>query len=198
MIKKDIDVKTTVSQIIKGFVSYAFLIGFIVFFVLFLFNNLLNNFSGTTTRGLYITLPLIAIILLYFIVHGICKLSTYDVFKNSKTNPDNYKKIVKYLNIFFIICIILSICVFLELLYLNLSYQAKTIEYSILKYKVVFSDEHVSNLANNMISSYYFSKTNLVISTVILVIGLSISLLSLIPYQRKMILKYNKYEENLK
>ena len=40
MIKKDIDVKTTVSQIIKGFVSYAFLIGFIFFFVLFLFNNL--------------------------------------------------------------------------------------------------------------------------------------------------------------
>ncbi len=196
MIKNDIDTKTTVSQIIKGFVSYTILVGFICFVILLIMNNLLSNFSGTSTRGLYITLPLIAIILLYFIVHGICKLSTYDVFKNSKTNPDNYKKIVKYLNIFFIICIILSICVFLELLYLNLAYQTKTIEYSILKYKVVFSDEHVSNLANDMINSYNFSKTNLVISTVILVIGLSVSILSLIPYQRKMILKYNKYEEN--
>lgn len=196
MIKKDIDTKTTVSQIIKGFVSYTILIGFICFIILFVMNYLLSNFSGTSTRGLYITLPLMAIILLYFIVHGICKLSTYDVFKNSKTNPDNYKKIVKYLNIFFIVCIVLSICVFLELLYLNLSYQTKTIEYSILKYKIVFSDEHVSKLANDMINTYNFSKTNLVISTVILVIGLSVSILSLIPYQRKMIVKYNNYEDN--
>lgn len=196
MIKKDIGTKTVVNQIIKGFVSYTILVGFICFIILFVINNLLSNFSGTSTRGLYITLPLIAIILLYFIIHGICKLSTYDVFKNSKTNPNNYKKIVKYLNIFFVICIVLSICVFLELLYLNLSYQTKTIEYSILKYKIVFSDEHVSELANDMINSYNFSKTNLVISTVILVIGLSVSILSLIPYQRKMILKYNNYEEN--
>ena len=36
------------------------------------------------------------------------------------------------------------------------------------------------------------SKTNLTKSTVILVIGLSISFLSLIPYQRKMILRYNE------
>lgn len=196
MIKKDIDAKTTAGQIIKGFVSYTILIGFICFIILFVTNNLLSNFSGTATRGLYITLPLMAIIILYFIVHGICKLSTYDVFRNSKTNPDNYKKIIKYLNIFFIVCIILSIFVFLELLYLNLSYQTKTIEYSILKYKVVFSNEHVSNLTSDMINSYNFSKTNLVISTVILVIGLSISILSLIPYQRKMIVKYNNYEEN--
>lgn len=196
MEKNDINATTTVRHIITGFVSYSIITGFICFVILIVINNLLSNFVGVSSRGLYITLSLMAIILIYAIIHGICKLSTYDTFKKAKTNPDNYKKIVKYLNIFFIICIILSICVFLELLYLNLSYQAKTIEYSILKYKVVFSDEHVSNLANDMISSYNFSKTNLVISTVILVIGLSVSLLSLIPYQRKMILKYNKYEEN--
>lgn len=196
MIKKDIDAKTTAGQIIKGFVSYTILIGFICFIIVFVANNLLSNFSGSATRGLYITLPLMAIIILYFIVHGICKLSTYDVFKNSKTNPDNYKKIIKYLNVFFIVCIILSIFVFLELLYLNLSYQTITIEYSILKYRDVFSNDHVSNLTNDMVNSYNFSKTNLVISTVILVIGLSVSILSLIPYQRKMIVKYNNYEEN--
>lgn len=196
MIKKDIDAKTTAGQIIKGFVSYTILIGFICFIIVFVANNLLSNFSGSATRGLYITLPLMATIILYFIVHGICKLSTYDVFKNSKTNPDNYKKIIKYLNVFFIVCIILSIFVFLELLYLNLSYQTITIEYSILKYRDVFSNDHVSNLTNDMVNSYNFSKTNLVISTVILVIGLSVSILSLIPYQRKMIVKYNNYEEN--
>ena len=42
---------------------------------------------------------------------------------------------------------------------------------------------------------YEQSKTNLITSTIILIIGLSLSFLSLIPYQRKMILEYNKYEE---
>ena len=45
-----------------------------------------------------------------------------------------------------------------------------------------------------MNSIYELSKSNLTTSTVILVIGLSISFLSLIPYQRKMILEYNRYE----
>lgn len=194
MRKKDIDAETTVKQIITGFVSYTILIGFICFIILLVVNNLLSNFSGSSARGLYITLPLMAVIILYGIFHGICKLSTYDVFKKAKTSPDNYKKIVKYLNVFFIVCIVLSICVFLELLYLNLSIQTKTIEYSILKYKLVFSDEHVSNLATEMTNAYNFSKTNLTISTVILVIGVAVSLLSLIPYQRKMIVKYNSYK----
>lgn len=192
MEKNDINATTTVRHIITGFVSYSIITGFICFVILIVINNLLSNFVGVSSRGLYITLPLMAIILIYAIIHGICKLSTYDTFKKAKTNPDNYKKIVKYLNIFFIACIILSIFVFLELLYLNLSIQTKTIEYSILKYKLVFSDEHVASLAKDMTNSYNFSKTNLTISTVILVIGVAVSILSLIPYQRKMILRYNE------
>ena len=194
MKKNDIDATSTVRHIITGFVSYTIITGFICFVILIVVNNLLSNFVGISSRGLYITLPLMAVILVYAIIHGICKLSTYDTFKKSKTSPDNYKKIVKYLNLFFIACIILSIFVFLELLYLNLSIQAKTIEYSILKYKLVFSDEHVANLANDMTNSYNFSKTNITISTIILVIGVAISILSLIPYQRKMIVKYNENE----
>lgn len=192
MEKNDINATTTVRHIITRFVSYSIITGFICFVILIVINNLLSNFVGVSSRGLYITLPLMAIILIYAIIHCICKLSTYDTFKKAKTNPDNYKKIVKYLNIFFIACIILSIFVFLELLYLNLSIQTKTIEYSILKYKLVFSDEHVASLAKDMTNSYNFSKTNLTISTVILVIGVAVSILSLIPYQRKMILRYNE------
>ena len=129
MKKNDIDATSTVRHIITGFVSYTIITGFICFVILIVVNNLLSNFVGISSRGLYITLPLMAVILVYAIIHGICKLSTYDTFKKSKTSPDNYKKIVKYLNLFFIACIILSIFVFLELLYLNLSIQAKTIEF---------------------------------------------------------------------
>lgn len=196
MKKKDINAEATVKHIVIKFVSYTIIIGFICFIILVISNYLLKDFSGTSSRGLYITLPLIAIILLYSIIHGICRLSTHDTFRKFKTNPDNYSKITKYLDTFFIICIIFSIFIFLDLLYLNLTLQTKIIENSIAQQKLVFSEEHVNNLATEMLNSYNFSKTNLTISTVILVTGISISLLSLIPYQKKMILKYNTYEKD--
>lgn len=196
MKKNDIDAKTTIDLLVTRIVSYAIITGFICFVILSVMNNILDNFVGPTSRGLYITLPLMAVIILYFIIHGICNLSTYDVFKKFKTNPSNYKKIVKYLNIFFIICIVLSIALFLELLNLNLTFQAKTIKLTLVQYKQVFSNEHISQLAQEMTNSFNFSKTNLVISTTILVLGLTISILSLIPYQRKMIVKYNTYEND--
>lgn len=196
MEKKEINIKTTVSSIILGFASYSIIVSFIIFVLLCLTNNFLNNFNGTSSRGLYITLPLITVILLYFIIRGICKLSIYDVFKKAKVNPKNYKKIAKYLNIFFIICIIIYIYIFWELLALNLIFQTKTIEYTIIQYKEIFSEEHTSVLAKELIDIYNFSKTNLIISTAILVIGISVSILSLIPYQRKLIEQFNEYKEN--
>lgn len=193
MDKKEINSKIAIKSLINSFVCYGILCIFLCLFILSIATYFLKGFSGSTARGLYITLPLIAVIILYFIVHSICKLSTYDVFKKTKTNPENYKDIVKHLNIFFIICIIISIVLFLGLLYLNLEYQAKSIELAELKYKEVFSAEHINILKSEMINTYNESKTNLVTSTVILEIGIAISFLSLIPYQRKMILKYNEF-----
>ena len=134
-----------------------------------------------------------AVIIIYFIIHIICRLSTYDVFKKCKTNPDNYKNIIKYLNIFFIVCIFLSIILFLGLLNLNLQYQAKSIDYAVLKYNEIFSVEHTNQLKEEMLSTFNDSKENLTTSTIILELGFAISFLSLIPYQRKMILKYNDF-----
>lgn len=45
-----------------------------------------------------------------------------------------------------------------------------------------------------MINSYNISKSNAITSTIILEIGFMISFISLIPYQKKMILKYNEFE----
>lgn len=193
MDKKEINSKIAIKSLINSFVCYGILCIFLCLFILSIATYFLKGFSGAAANGLYITLPLISIIILYFVIHSICKLSTYDVFKKSKTNPENYKDIVKHLNIFFIICIIISIVLFLGLLYLNLEYQAKSIELAELKYKEVFSAEHINILKSEMVNTYNESKTNLVISTVILEIGIAVSFLSLIPYQRKMILKYNEF-----
>ncbi len=195
MEKKEISTRTTVKAIITGFVSYGIIVTFICLLIIALGNQFLSNYSGISGQVLHITVPLIAIIFLYFIIRGICNLSTYDVFKKCKTNPDNYKKIIKYLNIFFIACIVLSIIFFLSLLYLNLQYQLKSIDLATFQYQTIFSEEHTTELKNEMLNVYNASKTNLITSTIILEIGFAISFLSLIPYQRKMITKYNKFEK---
>ncbi len=196
MDKQEINSKNVIKSIISGFVAYGILFMFLCLFILAIVTFFLNEVLISNIRGLYITLPLMAVIILYFIIHSICRLSTYDVFKKCKTNPDNYKNIIKYLNIFFIICIIISIIAFLSLLYLNLKFQVKSIEFNTLKYRQVFSEEHIELLKSKMLETYNESKVNLIISTVILEIGIAISFLSLIPYQRKMIVQYNKFSNN--
>lgn len=195
MKKQEIDSSSVVKGIINGFVCYGIIFIFLILLVLSIGNYFLKDFSGNTSRGLYITLPLMAVIIIYFIVHFICRISTYDVFKKHKTNPDNYKTIIKYLNMFFIICIILSIILFLELLYLNLQYQLTSIEYTTVKYKEVFSPAHIEILKADMLKIYNESKINLTVSTVILEIGFTLSFISLISYQRKMITQYNEVSQ---
>lgn len=193
MEKKEISSRTTIKAIITGFVSYGVITIFICLLLLAIANHFLKNIVTSNISGLYITLPIMASLLIYLFTQLICKISTYDVFKKCKTNPENYKRIFKYLTIFFIICIILSIVLFLSLLYLNLEFQAKTIDYTILKYKEIFSAEHTQMLQEEMINLYNSTKVNLVRSTIILEIGFTISFLALIPYQMKMIKKYNEF-----
>lgn len=193
MDKKEISCRTTIKAIITGFVSYGVIAIFICLLLLAIANHFLSDIVTSNISGLYITLPLMASLIIFLLAQLLCKLSTYDVFKKCKTNPDNYKRIYKYLTIFFIICIVLSIVIFLSLLYLNLEFQLKTIEYTVLKYKEIFSIEHTQMLEKEMKDMYEISKVNLTRSTVILEIGFSLSFLSLIPYQMKMIKKYNEF-----
>lgn len=193
MEKKEISARTTIKAIITGFVSYGVITIFIFLLFLAIANHFLENIVASNVSGLYITLPLMAVLLIYLFTQLICQLSTYDLFKKCKTNPDNYKTIFKYLTIFFVICIILSIILFLSLLYLNLEFQAKTIDYTALKYKEIFSAEHTQMLKDEMIELYNSTKVNLVRSTIILEIGFTLSFIALIPYQMKMIKKYNNF-----
>lgn len=193
MDKKEISCRTTIKAIITGFVSYGVIIIFIFLLILAIANHFLGNIVTSNVSGLYITLPIMASLIIYLITQLLCKLSTYDVFKKCKTNPNNYDRIFKFLTLFFIICIILSIVLFFSLLYLNLQFQSKTIEYTVLKYREIFSAEHTKMLQDEMKEIYNASKINLIRSTVILEIGFTISFLSLIPYQIKMIKKYNKF-----
>ena len=192
MEKQEISARTTVKAIITGFVSYGIILIFIGLLIYAGVENFLSNFSGTSTRGLYITIPLIADVLLFLVLRLICKLSTFDVFKKCKTKEDNYKRINKFMNIFFIACIIIAVFVFSNLLYLNLKFQLTSINYSLMQYNQVFTENHINMIHERINEQFENSKINLIISTSIFSAGVAISFLSLIPYQRKMITRYNE------
>jgi hypothetical protein len=194
MEKKEISSRTTIKAIITGFVSYGIITMFVSFLLIAFGNNYLNMFTGKQVNGLYITIPLMVAITIYFVIHGICRISTYDVFKKCKTNPENYKDITKYLNLFFIFCVILTIILFSTMLYYNLEYQVKYIELYKLQFRNVYPEDYINNvLSADLISTYNASKVNLIRGTVILVTGVAISFLSLINYQKKMITRYNEF-----
>ena len=65
---KEISAKTTVKAIITGFVSYGIIAIFISLLVFALGDYLLSQFSSNNVNGLYITLPLIAAIFIYFTI----------------------------------------------------------------------------------------------------------------------------------
>ena len=193
MEKKEINTKTTIKAIITGFVSYGIITMFICFLAIAFGNKFLGFFSGKQANGLYITVPLMAAIMLYFLIHAICRISTYDVFKKCKTNPENYKSINNYLTFFFIVCIVFSIILFSTMLYYNLKYQVTYIEFFKVQYMNSYPDAYLDTMLKDMTDNYINSKANLINSTVILIAGVSISFLSLINYQRKMLTKYNEF-----
>ena len=96
------------------------------------------------------------------------------------------------MNIFFIACIIIAVFVFSNLLYLNLKFQLTSINYSLMQYNQVFTEKHINMIHERMNEQFENSKVNLIISTSIFSAGVAISFLSLIPYQRKMITRYNE------
>ncbi len=194
--KIEIGTRTTVKAIITGFVSYGIIASFIILLCVALASYFYDNFKGTSSFGLHITLPLMFDIFLYFLLHLICKVSTYDVFKKCRTNTDNYANIIKYLDIFFIVCVVLSILLVSYLLYLNLEYQIQSIKYSVYKSSIVFDPIHVYDLKQKMLTQFNTSKMNLTCSSIIFDIGLVISFMSLFNYQRKMLTKYNEAEKS--
>ena len=193
--KTEIGVRTSVKAIITGFVSYGIIANFLFVLLITIVDSLVNNFHGKTSFQLHITLPLMAVILLFFMLRLICKLSTYDVFKKCKTNPDNYLMIMSYLNVFFIFCITVSIIMFSAFLYINLEYQIQSINLAIQQYRDVFDNIHIHDIHVKMLSQFNESKLNLTCSTIILDLGLMTAFLALIPYQSKMIRKYNDYKK---
>ena len=191
--KKEITLGTTVKAVITGYVSYGILVGFIVFVISVFINWCLNMLPNVNERVIAITIPLLAIFFLYPIVRGVCKLSIHDVFKKCKTNPDNLPKIISRLNLFIMIAIAVFVVGSIGILMINFNNQEQCIIVSSYQYKAIHSPEFAAQLTNEMMNQYSEEKTNAIISTVIIELGMVISLFSVIPLQKKLIEKENEF-----
>lgn len=188
--KKEINAKQCIKSIVIGFISYSIIGLFLCTFLSLVINVLLIHYNNI---ALTIIISFIESIFLYSIIHGICRLSTYDVFKKCKANPSNINNITKKMNLFFVICAILAVVISIIILIFKLDYLYSQIQLSKLQYSQVFSESFTNTLTNDMLENYNKQKTSNIISSVIIELSLIISIFSLIPYQRKMLNTYNTF-----
>lgn len=191
--KQEITLGTSVKAVITGYIAYGILVGFIIFIVNVFVQWCIQSMPNPNYRTLAISLPLIAIFFLYFIIHGICKLSVYDVFKKCKTNPENLPKIATRLNLFIMICIAVYVVGSIAIVLINFSNEQKDIAVSAYQYSSIHSEEFAKEQTDEMLAQFSEEKTNTIISTVILELGVVVSLFTIIPYQKKMIEEYNEF-----
>lgn len=191
--KKEITAGTTVKAIITGYIAYGVLIGFVLIALGACVTWCINMLPNADYRTLSISIPLIVSLILYFVLHGICKLSIYDVLKKCKTNPDNLPKIISRIDLFIIICIAFYIISTSGLLMININNELKSIAVATYQYTSIHSQEFVKILSDEMLSEFAENRTNMIISTSILCVGMIISLASVMPLQEKLIKKYNEF-----
>ena len=190
--KKEITAGTTVKAVITGYIAYGVLVGFIVFMVGLAVNWAVSQMPNANYRVLSITLPVLGVFFLFYIMHFVCKLSIYDVFSKCKTNSEGLEKICTRLNLFLLIFIAVSVISVVGILTMNLNNERRAIVVASYQYSTIHSQEFTTELTNEMLKNYEDQRTNSIISTIILEIGIAMTSFSLIPYQKKLIEEYNE------
>ncbi len=191
MEKKEITVGTATKSIVIAFIMYGIIFGCIFFFLSLLLTVCINSLNTTSYLALSSIVSFILAIILYFIVHMVSRLSTHDALKKYSIQAENIQEISKKLNVFFMICIIISIILAISILLLKFRASYIEIEMIQTQYQQVFSPHFTEQLTNKMIEDYNQNNTTFLLSTIIVELGFVVSMLSLVPFEKKMLLTYN-------
>lgn len=180
--------KTILKSNIVQFLSYSILIGFIFLLISIAIRSALANMSSTL---LSVLLSLIAGILIFNILHFICKSSTLESLKKMSMDEENENHFIKKMNLFFILCIIFSALFCMGYLWLDNFIYANAINQAYVQYDFI-SHEFAERIVNHIRQIYRDAFLSKVFSTIIIELSLVASFFSLIPYQKKLLKKYNK------
>ena len=178
--------------LINGFISYGFLIGFIFLIVYLVLMNCLNNFTNNDLpEVLNYTIPAILTIIIFFLIRGICYLSTYDTFLKNKVNKKDLNIVFSNTNLFFILLVILSISLVTVNLMTRLRSERKNIEELKTQYYEVYEENVADDLLVNSIEEYTHNRNHMITKSLIIEVGIVLGLFSLFTYQKTLIEKFN-------
>ena len=184
---KDTSYKTVLKSNIILFLSYGILTGFIFILLAIIVKYTLHDISNTF---LAITLSIIGGILLFYLLHFVCRSSTLESFKKVKLSEENSTFFLRRMNLFFMICVLLSVLICIGYLFMNNLMFLNAISQAYEKYGFI-SSEFTNQVVAKITEEYQNSLFSKISSTLIFELSLTISFFSLIPYQRKLLSKYN-------
>lgn len=170
------------------FLTYTVLITFIFSLIVFWLKYAL---SGIHNDLLTICLSLISAILIYHLLHFSCHSSTIENLKKSKLDKAGSEKFLKRMNLVFVVCIIASVVFCMTYIIIDKIILVQTVNEIYNQYSL-YSSELANSLINYLETEYDSSLFSKLYSTMIIEMALVISFISLIPYQKKLLEKYNK------
>ena len=188
MKSKTLNYKKVLDSTLVSFLCYTTLLGFIFVLSSFIISSTLQDISNLF---LTIILSLIGAILIYHFLHFICKSSTIEALKKIKLDIEGTKIFIKKMNLFFVICVILSVLLCTSYLVMYSFMYANAIN-SVYNEYAFISPNLANKLVHAISEQYYDSINHKLFSTLITEFSLVISFFSLIPYQKKILEKFNK------
>ena len=137
------------------------------------------------------SLPLIGALLIFFLVRATCRLSTFDLFKKCKIEKDDVNKVCSKMNFFYICVVAFSVVTVLLYLMVKVGNEKVQITRDMMSYYSPSISAYAEKKEQELITKYEEERTDYLIQTIIIEMGLLSGIFSLIPNQKKLIEKYN-------
>ena len=196
--KKDIPASTVVKGLITGFVSYGVLIVFIALACGIGLNYLIARLPNPNTKVLMFSIPILWMVISYFLCHIICNLSTSDLFSKCRTDKKNYKEIFDKMTVFFVVLAMVMYLLLNILLLTRVVNSRASVDIAREEYSQVFSKGFTDELTQKMLTDYTLKKDQMVLSSMLLQVGIVAGLVSLVPLQKKLIEQNNQVPKEKK
>ena len=191
--KKEISSKTAVKGLINGVVSYGLIMLFIFFFIVIVMFLIFNNNNKIINHEfLKFSIPLIISIFVFFVIRATCHLSTFDLFKKCKIKENDIENVSNKMNFFYLCCVGFSAIVILSYLLTRFGNEQKIIRMESNENFKKYPSEYAEYLENEKIEEFQNKRADVLMEVLIVEAGLIVGIFSLIPTQKKLILKYNE------
>ncbi len=189
--KKIIVPRTAVKGLINGFVAYGILLIFIFLSIVIVTTWLVDNHKSQIDYNvLKYSLPTLAAFLIFFLVRVNCRLSTFDLFKNCRIQKEEVDKVCGKMNFFYICLVAFSVITIIVYLLTRFGNERSNINRDLAVYRETNS-VYAEEKEEELIKEYEENRSDTLIQTLIVEMGLLLGIFSLIPHQKKLIERYN-------